>query len=382
MKRFFLPWLVWFSLAAQETVDLTSRAETYFQNEEYAKAFPLYLEAAAKYKKPEIAYKLGWMYEQGKGIGPDPIEALHWYKLAADWQLNKTNKKEVYETIYRNVNPLHDDASTNTLVQLVDGKFGLRAYEPNYLVVLNTDTVPNGEPILMDQSQDTHYIHTEIKYQISLRADYITHWFGFTQMWSGAYTQVSWWQVFIQSAPFRETNYKPEVFVSIPFFHRFDTVGFKAFSIGYKHSSNGQPMNHDENATHVRPGGPLENSPSRSWNRIYARGYFQWSNVYAELTAWFRIDYASPPDDNPDIMEYLGEGSLEVGYVHGKLLSRLTLYPSFSGKRLGGQLDFSYPVPLSDNVFFYLQAFSGYGRSLIDYDKHSNQVGFGLSISR
>jgi len=51
----------------------------------------------------------------------------------------------------------------------------------------------------------------------------------------------------------------------------------------------------------------------------------------------------------------------------------------------------SYPVPLSDNVFFYLQAFSGfdfhgnfggYGQSLIDYDQKVNQVGFGLSISR
>ena len=369
-------------LLAQGLSDLQNRANTYYMNEAYEKALPLYIRAAEKYYDPDIAYRLGWMYERGVGTPPDPEKAIYWYKLAAEWQLNKTNKKRVYETIYRNMNPLGDDQSTNTLVQLADGKFGLRAYEPNYLIVTTMDSIPNGDPVLVDQSSHTHYIHTEIKYQISLRADIITDWFGFTQMWTGAYTQTSWWQVFITSAPFRESNYKPEIFVTVPFYHRFDNIGLKAVSFGYKHSSNGQPVNHDENATHVRPGGPLENSPSRSWNRLYLRAYFQWSHLYAEVMAWTRIDYLSPPDDNPDILEYCGEGSLELGYIYKKLLSRLTLTPSFSGNRLSGQVDFSYPVPASDNVFFYLQGFSGYGQSLIDYDRHMNLVGFGVSISR
>lgn len=369
-------------LFSQGISDLQNLANTYYQNERYEQALPLYLEAAKKYYDPDIAYRLGWMYEQGIGTAPDPKKAIYWYKLAARWQLNKTNKKRVYETIYRNMSPLGDDQSTNTLVQLADGKFGLRAYEPNYLIVTTMDSIPNGDPVLVDQNNDPHYVHTEIKYQISLRADIITDWFGFTQMWTGAYTQTSWWQIFITSAPFRETNYKPEVFVTVPFYHHFDNIGLKALSFGYKHSSNGQPVNHDENATHVRPGGPLENSPSRSWNRLYLRAYFQWSHLYAELMAWTRIDYLSPPDDNPDILEYCGEGSLELGYIYKKLLSRLTLTPSFSGNRLSGQVDFSYPVPASDNVFFYLQGFSGYGQSLIDYDHHMNLIGFGVSISR
>ncbi len=382
MKRMTAFLLVSTLLLAEALTDVKSRADAYFQNLEYAKALPLYLEAADRLSDPDIAYKLGWMYERGQGTASDPRQAVHWYKLAAEWQLNKTNKKEVYETIYRNINPLGDDESTNTLVQFADGKFGLRAYEPNYLVVSSMNIIPNGDPVLEDQTQSVHYIHTETKFQISLRADIVTKWFGFTQLWSGAYTQTSWWQLFIKSAPFRETNYKPELFVTVPFYHRFDRIGFKAVSFGYKHSSNGQPVNHDENASRVRPDGPIENSRSRSWNRLYVRGYFQWDNLYAKLTAWYRMHEEFDTDDNPDILKYCGEGSVEIGYIHRKLLARLTLYPSFSGNRLSGQLDMSYPVPVSDNVFFYVQGFSGYGQSLIDYDRHMNQIGFGVSISR
>jgi len=381
MKQIIIA-LVLVTLLAAQGNDMQNRANAYFQNGEYREAFTLYSKLAQQSSIPEGAYKLGWMYEQGKGVSPDPHMALYWYKLATEWQLNATNRKKVYETVFRNLNPLEDDVSTNTLVQLADGKFGLRAYEPNYLVVSSMSIIPNGDPILQDQAEKVHYIHTETKFQISLRADIVTDWFGFTQMWTGAYTQTSWWQLFITSAPFRETNYMPELFVTIPFYHRFDDIGLKAIGFGYKHASNGQPVNHDENATRVRPNGPIEHSRSRSWNRLFVRGYFQWRNLYAEMTAWYRMRESFDTDDNPDILEYCGEGSLEIGYIRRKLLARLTLYPSFSGNRLSGQVDFSYPVPVSDNVFFYVQAFSGYGQSLIDYAHHMNQVGFGFSISR
>ena len=375
--------------------DYLNEAEAYFQNGEYEKAYPLYLKSANKNQKSEAAYKLGWMCEHGKAKAADSEQAIYWYKKAAEWELNNTNKKKVYETIFRNLDPLDDEESTDTLVELANGKFGLRAYYPNYAVVSYTDQIPKGETKYEKDSPNpdpngVHYIHNEVKYQISLRADYMTNWFGFAQMWTGAYTQTSYWQIFIDSAPFRDTNYKPEVFVTIPFFHQFDTLGMKAVSFGYKHSSNGQPV--DTNGTRRRNGeGPVEGSRSRSWNRIYARAYFQWKNFFSEITVWHKFEEPIATDDNPDIEDFYGPGSLEFGYVNKKLLTRLTLRPSFTKGHLTGELEMNYPVPISDNVFFFFQAFSGvdtdgniggYGQSLIDYDQKVNQVGFGLSISR
>jgi len=390
MLRIFLFFVLAVSLYATE--DDFNRAEAYFQNAEYTDAFEIYSTIVEQEESPKAAYKLGWLYEQGQGVEADPKKAILWYKKAAKWDLSESNKEKVYETIYSNLDPLDNQDATDTLVQLANGKFGLRAYYPNYAVVSYTDQIPRGEVKYQadgDHPNGVEYINTETKYQISLRADYITNWFGVTQVWTGAYTQTSYWQIFIESAPFRETNYKPELFVTFPFYHKLDAIGMKGVAFGYKHSSNGQPV--DENATEEYPGGPKEGSRSRSWNRLFARAYFQWENLFAELTLWHRIAENISTNDNPDLEEFYGPGSIELGYIHKKLLTRLTLRPSFVKGHITGELEMSYPVPLSDNVFFYLQAFSGidtegniggYGQSLIDYNVKVNQIGFGLSISR
>ncbi len=356
--------------------DELSQAELFFQNEEYEKAYGLYLESTKNIESPEAAYKLGWMNENGKGTVINPTEAIRWYKKAASWDIEKNNKKHVLETIYSNIDPPSDDVSAETLVQVISGSFGLRAYEPNYWIVSYTDKVPKGDPIL----EKTTYIHTETKFQISLRADYVTDWFGFTQMWTGVYTQTSYWQIFVESSPFRDSNYKPEIFVTVPFYHALDAIHMKAISVGYKHASNGQP---DSNTTvRVRDGGPFEGAQSRSWNRLFTQGTFQWENLIARLTLWYRLPENYATNDNPDIVDYYGHGSLKLEYIHKKLLTRLTMRQNFKTRMGSAELEMSYPSPLSDDVFFFLQGFSGYGQSLIDYDHYVNQVGFGLSISR
>ena len=386
--RLLIPFILVLALHADAYLN---EAEAYFQNGEFEKAYPLYLKSAKEDQKSEAAYKLGWMSEHGKITALESETAMHWYKKAAEWELNDTNKKKVYETIFRNLDPLNDEESTDTLVELANGKFGLRAYYPNYAIVSYTDQIPKGEAKYEEggsHPDGVGYIHTEVKYQISLRADYVTNWFGFAQMWTGAYTQSSYWQIFIDSAPFRETNYKPELFVTIPFFHKADAIGLKGIAFGYKHSSNGQPVT-DGNRT--RPDGPVEGSRSRSWNRLYTRAYFQWDHFFGELDVWYKFHEPYRTDDNPDIVDYYGQGSVELGYINKRLLTRLTLRPSFTKGHVTGELEMSYPVPVSDNVYFYFQAFSGfdfhgniggYGQSLIDYDQKVNQVGFGLSISR
>ena len=45
------------------------------------------------------------------------------------------------------------------------------------------------------------------------------------------------------------------------------------------------------------------------------------------------------------------------------------------------KFDWSFPVTKND-IYLYLQIFSGYGESLIDYNKRNNKIGIGFAISR
>jgi len=360
------------------------KAQSYFNEQEYEKALPILLQCTEKSKKPEAAYKLGWMYQNAKGVPLDLSTSAEWYKKALEWEVAKTNHSNLYETIFSTMSPLSDDESTNTALKHISGQFALRAYEPNYLLVSYSDRIPKGETKYEENSPNPdpnglRYNNTEIQYQISLRVDYITELFGFYQVWSGTYTQTSFWQSFINSGPFRETNYKPEVFVTLPFLHKADVIGFKDVMFGFKHASNGQPVS-DGNRT--RPNGPVEGSRSRTLNRLYAKALFQWGDFFTEVDIWHVLEEVDKNYDNPDIEEYYGQGSIKVTYIYKKFLIDTIVNPSITKGLVSGQLAISYPTPLSEDAFFYLQGFSGYGSSLIDYDQKVNKIGFGISISR
>ena len=46
------------------------------------------------------------------------------------------------------------------------------------------------------------------------------------------------------------------------------------------------------------------------------------------------------------------------------------------------QFDWTFPFFGSSKTFGYIQASTGYGDSLIDYDKEINRISFGISLSR
>lgn len=55
----------------------------------------------------------------------------------------------------------------------------------------------------------------ETAFQISIEKPMTYDLLGFNETISAAYTQKSFWQTAEDSAPFRESNYEPEVFYSI-----------------------------------------------------------------------------------------------------------------------------------------------------------------------
>ncbi|MDR0468150.1 MAG: phospholipase A [Campylobacteraceae bacterium] len=321
------------------------------------------------------AFKLAAMYENEK----DFESAMYWYKEAAkslaysDYSDSNGALEEALsqnstlpaiqtaityiknsEKIFSKYSDEYGDIETkNNVFQLMSSVFGLMPYRSTYFLPTTYNF----------KSYDDGRKHFETAFQISLKKDIFENLFGFDEKIGVAYTQRSWWQITENSAPFRETNYLPEIYVDVPLVEMKSFL--KGFQFGYLHESNGQ-------------GDSL--GISRSWNRLYLEGYFQFSGMFFVPRVWYGFDIAK---DNQDIEDYIGHGDLNIVIPYKRNLFKMTLRNNFdfSDNHGAAQVDWTFPI-FDTGLFGYLQYFYGYGESLIDYNRKTNRVGLGIAFTR
>jgi phospholipase A1 len=211
----------------------------------------------------------------------------------------------------------------------------------------------------------------ETKFQISFKTDIgdmkdINYWgFKTLRVW-GAYTQQSNWQVLNSrnSSPFRETNYEPELIAT---FGTGNESGLKLVNLVFSHQSNG----------HREP-------ESRSWNRLYVQGGWEWNNTSILARGWWRIPENILKDDNPDITDYVGRADLVARWEpidkSQALVVLLRNNLSWVTNRGFVQIDWSMPISIGHASRLHLQMTSGFGESLIDYNHRQNTLGLGFSF--
>ena len=389
-------------------------AMEYYKAKEYEKAFKIIFNEAQEDNRA-AQYRLAEMYENGYGTKVDYQQAMYWYKLSSSryayiesdevGEANASFLSDITKQFgsasiergneYALAKMDTDTPETKRLLKSVmdDGFFGLQPYETNYLLPISygKDKPPrvsaavhpnNITPAMQEYSE--YDSNTEVEFQLSLKKQLSYDLFGFNEYINVAYTQKVWWQLYTDSGPFRETNYLPEFFVSVPTSQKVDDVtGLKAVKVGFLHESNGQ-----------------DGYRSRSWNRIYLTGLWQWGNLFLSTRAWYRIEedeksegyydgLSSNPnesgDDNPDILKYLGYGDIKLDYLyknsHFGLLFRNNL--RMSGDNKGAiELNYSHPITDAANTFLYIKLFNGYGESLIDYNRNVTKAAIGFSFSR
>ena len=244
-------------------------------------------------------------------------------------------------------------------------RFAIRPYRPNYILPLAYNTSPNQDQGL-DVDPDAKAQNAEVKFQISFKVKLWEDILGKDMDLWFAYTQLAFWQLYNKdfSAPFRETNYEPELLLN--FRTNYDILGLKGrfINVGLNHQSNGRSQ-------------PL----SRSWNRIVANFGFERDRFNLLLKTWYRIPETAKDDDNPDIDRYLGYGEIWGYYFWNKhrfgAMLRNNLRPSDNK----GAVQLEWSFPLIERVSGYVQYFNGYGESLIDYNKSVNRFGIGFMLT-
>lgn len=247
--------------------------------------------------------------------------------------------------------------------------FTLMAHKPNYLLIAAHNTYGYNSEAYQEQYNDPSLVadDTEAQFQLSIKFPLAINLFDTFDIYT-AYTNRSFWQVYNSdiSAPFRETNHEPETWVQ--FNPQWDFFGFAntANMFGIAHQSNGK-------------GGVL----SRSWNRIYANFIIERGNFALSFKPWYRIPEDDEDDDNPDITDYLGHYELGAAYKWKEhvfsIMSRNNLESGFES----GAVALSWSFPLWDYPYLkgYVQYFTGYGESLIDYNHYVNRIGIGIALT-
>lgn len=250
----------------------------------------------------------------------------------------------------------------------------LQPHRQSYLIVRKSSNANNlpgspapGHTALTPVDMDA----LEAKFQLSFKSDIATlgnlDILGLkTVRFWGAYTQQSQWQVFNtrNSSPFRETNYEPELIAA---FGTGKETGWKLLNLGLVHQSNGRSL-----------------PDSRSWNRAYVQGGWEWDHTSLLARAWYRIPETVVKDDNPDIAHYIGRAELVARWepdskaqaVSLLLRNNLNLNANIGFM----QLDWSIPVALGKAARLHAQYTDGYGESMIDYNHRQRTLGLGVSF--
>jgi len=255
-----------------------------------------------------------------------------------------------------------------------DNRSVLLAHKRNYILPLNYTDNPNDDVFEIGSSDFGENLdHVEMEFQLSLKAPITEGLFTEQDALFFGFTVRAFWQAYNKdiSAPFRETNYEPEIYWATPVPWKVLGGDASFVALGLSHQSNGRSQ-------------PF----SRSWNRVYALlGWERWRYVFA-LKTWWRIpeDEKDEPmdaegDDNPDIEDYLGNFEFTTAYRRNDHEVAVMLRNNLDSDENRGAIQVDWTFPMYRRFRGYIQYFNGYGDSLIDYNADLERVGFGILLS-
>lgn len=253
------------------------------------------------------------------------------------------------------------------------GILTVREHNPMYLMPVWYNSSPNYAPSsptrgTASQERFSDQKRIETKMQVSFKSKIAEDLFkSRADLWFG-YTQKSDWQIYNQgrrSAPFRNTDYEPEIFITQPVKSQLPWGGrLRMLGVGFAHQSNGQS----------RP-------ESRSWNKVYAMAGMEWGKLTVIPRVWMRLfDSSGEDNDNPDLTKYLGYGDVKLQYrLNDKHNFSTTL--RYNPKSGYGAAEAAYTFPIKGKLQGVVRGFHGYGESLIDYNHKQSGIGFGLMFN-
>jgi phospholipase A1 len=243
----------------------------------------------------------------------------------------------------------HLDMTEEQAVKLIDRMPSFAVYEDTYFVI--------GGPLNKNINSNT----ADATFQLSIRQRLTQSILPFNTFLYLTYTQRSFWDIFAESSPFRDTNYNPGVGLGKYLIHNNKLMG-GAF-VQLEHQSNGR-----------------DGLESRSWNFISLTGkYFFNMRLSLKMQVW--IPYVDG-GENQDLLDYRGLGVASMDYI--SLNNRVWLSADINPRKGWGDMNVTlgagYKVSRASNQYIYLQFYNGYAEGLLDYNKFASYLRLGFCI--
>lgn len=198
-------------------------------------------------------------------------------------------------------------------------------------------------------------------FQISIRHRLTKSRLPFNSFLYLTYTQKSFWNIYAESAPFRDTNYNPSLGVGKYIIHNNLLKG--AAFLQLEHESNGK-----------------DGIDSRSWNMVsFSAKYFYNLQTSLGFKVWIPI---VDGDENKDLVDYKGIFTLSGNYItkDSKWWLSAELNPRQGFGNINTVVTAAFKVSKNSNQYIYARFFNGKGDSLLDYNKYDINLRVGFCI--
>jgi len=173
------------------------------------------------------------------------------------------------------------------------------------------------------------------------------------------YRQKAFWDIYLDSFPFRETNYNP-AFGFTKLFFKGEEFNY-SLHMAFEHESNRR-----------------DGMESRSWNYFSLAFYKPINeNLNIRAKAWLPVGNLS---DNDDILSYRGYFNFGMTLrAFQNLFVEVDIQPAYDSKLQGHiKAGLSYKISRNSNQYIYLQYFGGYSEDLIKYNNSVSNLRLGI----
>ena len=241
------------------------------------------------------------------------------------------------------------EVSEDLVRSVLDKQAAFAVYKDNYMVT--------GIPLNKGITRKT----ADAFFQFSIRHRITRSVLPFNSFLYIIYSQRSFWDIYDESSPFRDTNYNPGIGIGRYVIKDDKLKG--AVMVSLEHESNGKA-----------------GEDSRSWNYInLSAKYFY--NMRLSAKAQVYLPYVDG-GNNKDLLRYKGYGIISVNYIDKKNLWWFSLNITPRDKFINPNLhtSLSFKVSKNSNQYLTLDYYAGYGEGLLNYKEYTNQIRIGFTI--